>query len=580
MALGKQLVSRGNPAKKPGSKIFYLRVFTGFFVFYSFLSYLKLNGLTGDEPQYAIDGYNMLVNGSRNMPDIFNNKSVIDSFYPSGGLPPHLLAGMDVTFHSVGTSIFTIPAVLFPEPVVAVRLLFCLYSALAVTLLARYTLRKVAGHRIIVLLLTCIVFAAPPFSIFSDQIYPEIPAVLLIAVVLNLIDSNLRFKYIMASAVLGVLPWIHLRFGIVTLIGIVCLVVSGMQKFQIYIATLILSLDGFLYLVMNKAWYLTWNPLFLSEYSYQAFLPYSESDLTYRVAFGHLFSGSYGLFSWNPALLLLSAFALSIVFYRNPGFTVRASRSLVIGGCCIYLVIIASNGASGGLAFPARYSIILIPIIWLGISQKRVIDTIANLRLRLPLIAVFSILLAATGIGVSCFVSTNSDALYGRGESQNTPLVQPYRQLSTVWPDYSLQFGRDSQGVTGVGSVSLNFLASERGNIAQFDFGYVPRGSFIMSSSLKSGSIQEINVVADQLSLNQQPILTNLGSSYLLTLPFQTRLSGTALLGPEFDPVQADLKLTQIENRLSEYPDLIKTFLLILGMFLIAFYFRRIAADE
>ena len=537
-------------------------VFGAFFVYFNILSFIRSCGLTGDEPQYAIDAYNIVFNQSRNMVEIFKDQEVINQFYPSGGLGAHLFGSMLVTFHGVGTSLFCIPAVLFPYPVIALKILFNFYTAVSVTLLFKIAINKGLKTVSKQISLVMIFFAFPPFAFFSDQIYPEIPALLILSIVFYLISIKSKFYIVNISILLSFLPWLHIRFTAITFFAFIYLIFTRQSAWRAKsISLLIFLVSGVLYLVANNRWYDTFNPFFLSSYTYSSFLPYSNLDLVYRFGFGHLFSGTYGLFPWNPLLLVLTVWIIIKSKYREHSL----ESTIIVLGTISYLITVGMGGSSGGLSFPARYVLILIPIIWISIP----FGLFDREKLKNPAM----ILIILVGVGLSIVGSLRVDSLYGRGESQNTPLMQPYRQLSTLWPDYSLKFGRDPQGVTGTGIQNLSFVEANGKFKADLDFGFVPKGTFFISSNISNQNIREIQIIGDGLTPSQQPLVSHLENGHLISLPYTVRLSGTILVDRQES--NGVITLNQVENRASEFPDLSKTLCLIFFISGFTFYVRR-----
>jgi hypothetical protein len=516
--------------------------------------------LTGDEPQYVIDAYNIIFNHSRDMTEIFKNKEIIDLIYPSGGLAPHLFGSMQVTFHGVGTSLFAIPAVFFPDPVIAVKFIFNFYTATSIALLLRFASKQGTKNIFSLVGIALVFFAFPPFAYFSDQVYPEIPAILILSIVFNLFLSNYKYNAVIVSGLLSFLPWLHIRYSALTLFGFLYIFFRKQFDWKDKLtSTLLFFVSGSAYLIANNAWYQTFNPFFLSKYTYQSFLPYSDVDLLYRFGFGHLFSGTYGLFPWNPFLMLFIVFALMRRDLRK--FSLESK--MIISGSTLYVITVGLGGSSGGLSFPARYVIVLVPIIWVSLKFRE-FDKFFVKKSMINFIII-------GGIGLSVVGSMKVDSLYGRGESQNTPLLSPYRELSGIWPDYSLQFGRDSQGVTGNSSVDLQLTSVEDGQM-KFEIGFVPKGTHLLSfdQPIPDGSI--LNVTFDGLANSLQPKLMQVDGGYLLTTPYTVYLRGV-VEAETASPNRANL--TALENRTGEFPDLLRTLILLILPTLYLMFIRK-----
>jgi len=537
-------------------------VFATFFVYFNILSLIRSAGLTGDEPQYAIDAYNLLINQSRNMVEIFKDQEVINQFYPSGGLGAHLFGSMVVTFHGVGTSLFSIPAVLFPDPVIALKILFNFYTAVSVTLLLKIAINRGLKTGSKQFYSVMIFFAFPPFVFFSDQIYPEIPALLILSIIFYLISIKSKFYVVNISILLSFLPWLHIRFTAVTFFGFIYLIFSKKSNWKTRGTSLpIFLVSGVLYLFANNRWYDTFNPFFLSSYTYNSFLPYSDLDLVYRFGFGHLFSGTYGLFPWNPLLLVLIYWIIIKNKYREHKF----ESTLVILGSIAYVMTVGLGGSSGGLSFPARYVIILIPIIWISIPFEFFDKT----EFKKPAM----VLIILVGVSLSIVGSLRVDSLYGRGESQNTPLLSPYREFAGLWPNYSLQFGSDSQGVTGNSSVDLTSTELQDSQV-EFEIGFIPKGTHLLTFQFPLPSDAKLTLRFDGLPESRQPQLRKVGDFYLISAPYTVYLRGS-LIADETPILPNKVKLNALENRTGEFPDIFPTFILVASPILLAYITRK-----
>lgn len=550
-------------------KNIYFLTFFFWLIYFSTLSLLKHRGLTGDEPQYGIDAYSIVHFGSRNILSFFPDSDVVKLFYPTGDLGAHIFQGSQVTFHGVGVSLFCIPAVLFPYPVLALKFLFNIYSALVATL-ALYIVQNFSSkfnyRTTIAMVLT---FALPPFAFFSDQIYPEIPGALIILIsVIFYRKSNLKYRWQMISILTSFLPFLHIRFTVFTVASFIIALTSIKKQNILKLQVLsIFLLSGCIFLLTMKLWYGTYSPFYFNQLSYANVYELSKLDITYRYFFGHLLSPVYGLFPWNPILILLLIFNLV-------GFKQNGLKRISLIASSLYLALVGYGGMSGGLAFPARYVIILIPILFISIRSKDIPKIASSAK-------IFVLVYLFIGLSITFYGSKNIDLIYGRGEAQNTALLNPIKQISSLWPNYSVAQGVGNGSQAGYKYLRITPLDQSFTRYA-IDGYFVASGNYLIENMKKEGinSKCELSLVPG----SRVPRYFNFNSDekYIgnINLKYTEYLSGILKCDQSANFDNTSIQISQLENRTIPFPDSKYSILFLCLVYAIAKSLDRKVADK
>jgi hypothetical protein len=342
---------------------------------------------TGDEPHYLMVAQSMVYDGDVDLANDYASRErtlrvatafPLDTFHQvvdytgSGELRP---------VHGGGLSALLAPAVALGG-LTGARIMMILIAALLADQLYRL-LRDLGLRRPYRILAWSAVVFCLPLLASTSQIYPELPAALLILVALRVM---LRGAASWAALALGstagaALIWLHVRFiplwaGVFVGLAISALRerVHGLRPVQMALSrcgatltkewrtvTLPLVLPNVvslgLLLAAFQHWYGTPNP----RASYAAF-----SDTTvgsggwsflYDILMRDLFNPVVGWLPYVPVHWLgLAALGCAVVKFRWPA----AACIAVAGG---YELIVASVGANVGWNLPARYLLVVLPLI-------------------------------------------------------------------------------------------------------------------------------------------------------------------------------------------------------------------------
>ena len=534
-------------------KVNALHVYLCFLVYYYIIDALRPSSLTGDEPHYAVDAYSIAHQGSRQVLSVYNNAEVIKSIYGSPDLSPHLLGDMTVTFHGVGLSLLLIPAALFLKVGHFFRVEMIFISAI-VPAASFYLAKKIwKPQNSIILLGAAIVFALPPWVFYTNQIYPEIPAAALGLLGTILILRKSFFAHIIASVLVNYLLWIHIRFITITFALLLCfyLTKKGLSRMMV----LAITIGNFLlYLFYNNQWYGTLDIFFQRNYIQANLTSESHASVAYRTLFGHFFSGAYGAIPWNPllALALIGLIPILKGILATANYWVRYSSL----GFLAYLFQVAYGGAVGGLVFPARYMIIILPLFFFGLIYFLKYLSILPTKVKSFSIVfiVCCFLLSFSYIPLSYF---NINNLYGRGDFQDQPLVPLARDVSNIWPDYSSNFPILELRVM---PQTLDIEKSD------FSLSYLPRGMYRIDSIDNHNQIAAVVINSDESYRFDSESLAL--DSKLLGF-FQVRkfeYVGGSIIWRSSKHAPINIRIIKISPVKSEFPDLPATLLIVSGI--------------
>jgi hypothetical protein len=349
--------------------------------------------VTGDEPHYLLVAESIAYDGDVELTNDYASRDRtlrILNFFPLG---PHLHAA-DYTgsgelrpLHGVGLSALLAPAVALGG-VTGARLVMVLVAALLADQL--YRLLRALGfrRRYRALAWAAAVFCLP-LLVFSSQIYPELPAALLAVVALRIMVERAGSPVALAlgSAASAALLWLHVRYLPLSLGLLLGLAYAALAKDQTdghrgslrkrVRATLSRSADNAvsrwrtttLPLVAPYAigvgllgfafqhWYGSLHPQAPYAVFYENTLGSSGWKFWYEYALADLFDPVIGWIPFVPVHWLgLAALGCLIVRFGWPAAAVLA---VAFG----YELALASAKLPIGFGLPARYLIIVIPLI-------------------------------------------------------------------------------------------------------------------------------------------------------------------------------------------------------------------------
>jgi hypothetical protein len=389
----------------------------------------------GDEPHYMLEASSLVIDHDRNLAPDYSNPGRIAPYF--GSYVPSVHAfdysgdpRVAISMHGVGLPLILAPVAAVSSDPRLFRIEMILLAAATAYLLLSL-MRRVTGSGgwLLYAVWASVVFSLPMLS-YSSQVYPELPGAFLVLLALRLIvEPRLgRGGAVVAATAASALPWLHFRFGLLSLVLIAVLLVRTRGAAEVAIgvrerirrAAPVIGpflLSAGLFALAQHHWYGSFSPTAASKLQ----KPPPKFDLSW--AWGHSLGGVLDpAFGWLPfAPLHLLAF-VGVVY-----LALRGRRWIAAGGgiALVYLFLVGSaKPAQGGFSYPARYQLILIPLaaipLFLSLRDSRAMRTVA-----VPLAA---LTLAIAVVGVA-----RIDRLIYRA-SENTPALPFAHSIAGAWP--------------------------------------------------------------------------------------------------------------------------------------------------
>lgn len=242
----------------------------------------------------------------------------------------------------------------------SVLILYLLWGVAVFRLLWAYT-----GRALMTWIMTCVVMLSLPSTAFSYQYYPEVAAGLAVALIVPyvLLSSDGRPGVATAYGVLvGYLPWLHVRFGLLTILAGLCLTIT---RRRVWPAVIWFWIGAALPLAALGAYHyhVTGNPM-----------PWAVFALTREARPFGAWSAAYDLpsfwFDWSGGLpahapvYLLALPGLWLSWRRN--HAVAAVLALFVLALAIPA---AGHGWMGGGTTPLRLVAAVIPLLALPLAD-------------------------------------------------------------------------------------------------------------------------------------------------------------------------------------------------------------------
>ncbi|MGE3912359.1 MAG: hypothetical protein AB7K36_23560, partial [Chloroflexota bacterium] len=399
---------------------------------------------TGDEPHYILYSHSLVFDGDADLANNYDRATVQWYFPYYDQLDPHgreyLGDGSLHSIHYLGLPILISPIIAAGGGVATVRVLMLLLSAL----LAQQLFGLLADSRLARTGYVRLAWAATAFSLplvtFSGQIYPELPAALVMVASLRVLVQarpSLR-ALVLVTMGAAVLPWLHFRF-IVFAGGLslgmifqlarqagwpvsVAGVLEHIRQPAAWVRFWPLLLPAASLMMMGLVTYrLYGSPLPMAMYAPElATLEPWSLAIAYRHGLGAILSPANGWLPYAPVhwLGLAGIIPLAVRFRR------AAPAVLVFVG--VYFMLVAGPVPVGN-SLPARYIMTLIPLV--AVPLLLVIGSSWPGRLLFVPLLGLSLVLMSLGV-------LHHTLLYQDENFAGSAALPLASRLQGIWPDF------------------------------------------------------------------------------------------------------------------------------------------------
>jgi hypothetical protein len=328
---------------------------------------LAAHPITGDEPHYLVIAQSVLADGDF---DLANNYAARDyrSYYPGVLEPRHVSLGplgQEYSFHGPATAMLALPGFVVGGPAGA-RLSVVLLTAAGVGFFWAAA-RRLTGSAEAAWASCAAFVVSAPVSVHATMIYPDALAATATAIGLWTLvraesgSAPRPLALVACGAVLGLLPWLHIRLGLVAFaLGIAILICLWRVERRLpplgwLLVPPLLSAVG----VLACTWVMfdTLDPTATFRQKASGSLAAAPAGVL-----GLLFDQEYGLLPYGPA------FGFAVIGLRRVWLThatVAACSTVAVVGT---LILGASYVWWGGQSGPARFLVPVLPMaaLWLA----------------------------------------------------------------------------------------------------------------------------------------------------------------------------------------------------------------------
>ena len=319
---------------------------------------------TGDEPHFLVISQTLLKYHSLNVMLDYTHGDY-RTFYPTN-LAPHVsysASGQLLPLHSIGAPILWLIPYYFWGRLGAVLFISCIAVLIILNI---YWLLLIMGiSRKYALIVSLAYMLASPVYLYSHLTFIEpIGALLCIYVLRKVLQKEISTADILVSSLLlGILPWIHIRFALfeIVLFGAFLYKLYASNKFKnlkyyVYFLLPVVALFVLFEIYNLKVWG-TLNPT-INEVNDIHGNSKPFAALPFRAILGLLFDQEFGLFISFPVFIFLF---MGIVLAMKKQFT-RYNLLLLALSLPYLLICTTFRIWSGGWSPTARFLIVLLPL--------------------------------------------------------------------------------------------------------------------------------------------------------------------------------------------------------------------------
>ena len=329
----------------------------------------------GDEPHYFLIAQSLVLDGDFDLSNDYASRSrtlaVCDCFPLQRHARKYESDGPVVSFHGLGLPLLLAPAVALGGLTLA-RLMMVLIAALLADQLYRLLVDLRVSRPLYRWLAWAAVTLSLPLLVYSNQIYPEVPAALLSVIALRVVvRPRPSPSALLAGGAAGAaLPWLNIRFLPISLLLLAGLAYRAWRRrSELWLR---LAVPYAVSLGALAGLFLAFYGTPLPGAAYEGF---SEQTLGsggwafwYRYLLADILNPSLGWIPYAPVHWLgLAAIGCAVWLFRGGAVAVLAA---MLG----YVLLIESIGQPTGYEFPARFLVVVVPLaaIPLAIVLERV----------------------------------------------------------------------------------------------------------------------------------------------------------------------------------------------------------------
>jgi hypothetical protein len=329
---------------------------------------------TGDEPHYLIMIQSLLRDGDFDLRNNYENRDYL-AYYPDVIPDPHIIVTGERWYpvHAIGLPILAAPVYAIGGRMGVVGLL-ALFTVAGLRIL--WSVLRLAGFESRAAgVATLVAGLTLPMTAMAGQVFPEVPAFLLVVIALRAIIAPLqsRWDYLGLLLSFGLLPWLHPKYA---LLGGALLLSMALVRRQWVTRATLLGATTLIVSVTGHA--------FLSYRWYGAPLPGAPILVTHGLFPGDWLPAIIGHFFVSPWVGLLGVLfdQQSGLFFASPVYVMaiagimllwRRARNLALASGLVFASVYLPAGSFGiwygGYCSPARLLTPTVPVLALGVAS-------------------------------------------------------------------------------------------------------------------------------------------------------------------------------------------------------------------
>ena len=466
----------------------------------------------GDEPHYQLMAGSLCRDGDA---DLANNYRAQDylSYFPHASLEPHALDyrgnGELRSVHGLGLPLLLIiPHCILGHPYWA-RLEMAVLAALASWSIFLTIRDWTKRPRLAYATWAAVTFTMPMWT-FASQVYPDVAAALGVAIALQLFLSRplSNAKALGIGLVLALLPWLHIRFAVLSLLIVISTAVTLRRARRNWKAFACLlwpvAISGLLWMWNSYVWY----GGILPQAGYQPWFQQVESftwDRVYLAMTSLVLGREFGLIPYAPIYLLALVGMVMMVLHRK-----KVPLAPLIWLLGYILAVVLSQAAyrmDQGYSFPARMLLPITPLLAMPLAYS--LWRARWLRILGLVLFVISVIISVQGLLQPYKAFANQSGL---GE---LPLLRPVQGIYPALQDTPLDLEFDlsetahypgeltHDQTTGAQVILADPQVDEPGYMAFGPYSAFQTGQYIATIGLGRGEadasavVASIDVVAD-----------------------------------------------------------------------------------